>query len=794
MTTLKAVQDGARFVSTIYEQNVNEKKWWKYTATFDAAGPTIDVQDSSSTLELRSLTPVMENDAVLIKEGTSSAVIAGSLGSVVNQGKKFVNSLVYDINTNVGTEDSLSHGVTFSSDGTKMFMAGSNNGVVFQYTLASAWDVSTASYDTVSFNVSGQDAAPTEIAFNKEGTKMFVLGDNTHFVYQYSLSTAWDLTAAVYDNKSIDVEDGSIDPGFVVRSLAFKSDGTGMFVLISGPNRIYQYTLGTAWDLSSASYDAISLSVNAQDATPTGITFSPNGTQLFMIGEQYSYVFQYDLSTPWDISTTVYGNVSFNVSGQQTAPKNITFKPNGTRMFLCGTAPTEVHQYNVFQEGSVFTDLLVADISLVNLNNAPTAVMFDAMPVLSTTLEPFSSDISDQGIPLDLVSATAQTVRYKINREPLAQGDKLRLMLNGVGMDTEVLSTSVIQTGTTVEDMVYNSNAVADVSAEDNQPWGMTLSDSGDRMYTVGVSTGLLHQYSLSTPWDLSTVSYDNVTFDPSIELEAHGVVFSVDGTRMFMVGTSSTFIHQYSLTLAWDLSTASYDAVSLDISGQESNARDLAITSDGTRIFVIGDGSDSVTQYDLATAWDLASGSYNGVSLDIGGQESSPFSMDFTENGEFMFITGNTNTVYQYKLGTGFDLSTAVYANKNIDVNELFFPTGVVIGDGDSRMFVLSLFDLNVSQYGTGGNPIQSSVYEAAFEEQSTVPTEAETGRNLHVANVATRSWLNDQQIQTVFEQVEKKGRALLYVLDGDTGAGVSRVKYDLLYEEGDTGTGSVS
>ena len=47
-------------------------------------------------------------------------------------------------------------GVTFSSDGTKMYIMDNVNLVVYQYTLSTAWNVSTAVYASLSISISGQ--------------------------------------------------------------------------------------------------------------------------------------------------------------------------------------------------------------------------------------------------------------------------------------------------------------------------------------------------------------------------------------------------------------------------------------------------------------------------------------------------------------------------------------------------------------------------------------------------------------------------------------------------------------
>lgn len=51
-----------------------------------------------------------------------------------------------------------------------------------------AWDVSTASYASKSFSVASQDDAPTAVAFNNDGTKMYICGATNDTIYQYSLA------------------------------------------------------------------------------------------------------------------------------------------------------------------------------------------------------------------------------------------------------------------------------------------------------------------------------------------------------------------------------------------------------------------------------------------------------------------------------------------------------------------------------------------------------------------------------------------------------------------------------
>jgi hypothetical protein len=50
----------------------------------------------------------------------------------------------------VSSQDTSPYGLAFSSDGTKMYVTGNTNDTVYQYSLSTAWDVSTASFGLIS--------------------------------------------------------------------------------------------------------------------------------------------------------------------------------------------------------------------------------------------------------------------------------------------------------------------------------------------------------------------------------------------------------------------------------------------------------------------------------------------------------------------------------------------------------------------------------------------------------------------------------------------------------------------
>jgi len=272
----------------------------------------------------------------------------------------------------VSAQSSETRGVAFSSDGTKMYILKHTTSQIFQYTLSTPWNVSTATYASLSKSVSAQASSMHSLEFSPDGTKMFTVGGQTQTVYQYTLSTPWNVSTATYASLSIFI--GVQESG--IYGLAFSTDGTKMFIVGLTNKSVFQYTLSTPWNVSTATYASLSKSVGAQAYVPYKIAFSSDGTKMFILGQQEYTVYQYTLSTPWNVSTATYTSLSKLVSAQDTTPYGLTFSPDGTKMYIAGDSTDTVYQYtcNINQQVTY-----TANFSAVPLT--PTGVL---LPDLST--------------------------------------------------------------------------------------------------------------------------------------------------------------------------------------------------------------------------------------------------------------------------------------------------------------------------------------------------------------------------------------------------------------------------
>jgi hypothetical protein len=283
---------------------------------------------------------------------TSNAATADAVITMINDHCIF-QPTYSSISLDVSGQTTVPTNIVFKPDGTKMYITGVFGGTpddaVYQYTLGTPFALSTASYDNVELDVSAQGDSPTGLAFSSDGTKLFILDSDADAVFQYSLSTAWDLSTGSYDSVTLDVSTEETSPN----GIAFKDDGTKMYIVGSDTvgDPVYQYSLSTAWDLSTASYDNVSFNTTDEGATPVDVTFTDNGTKMYILGN--NNVKQYTLSTAWDLSTASYDGLQIAVNTEDSFPQGITFSGmyrdlgllTVCKMFMVGRTNDTIYEY-----------------------------------------------------------------------------------------------------------------------------------------------------------------------------------------------------------------------------------------------------------------------------------------------------------------------------------------------------------------------------------------------------------------------------------------------------------------
>ena len=308
---------------------------------------TSGINTISSTTDIQSWYYTNKSKSVTTDDGIPNAVYVGASGTAMfiigdanNRVIQYTLSTPYDVSTagaattffSTATQETVPTGIDFNSTGTKMFVSG-QTGVapliaggeyVHEYSLSTPWNVAPTSVGwTTSYNVTAQDTAPQGVAFGDSGSKMYVVGSTNDTVYQYSLSTPYSLASGVtYDNKSLAV--GSVTPfgETLPTDISFNSSGTSLWVIGQTNDRIYEFRLSTPWDISTAVfYDDVY--VGFTELTTTGLHVIPEQNVAYIVGSGSDIVYQYSTNTPaLEIASSGISSESSIVLNNETRVKD----------------------------------------------------------------------------------------------------------------------------------------------------------------------------------------------------------------------------------------------------------------------------------------------------------------------------------------------------------------------------------------------------------------------------------------------------------------------------------------
>lgn len=446
------------------------------------------------------------------------------------------------------------------------------------------------------------------------GTYLYVTGQantsGTTGTKQYTMSTSWAVNTA---NLTTEV---TISP-FGTRGIWFRSDGTLM--VLSSIAEITSYELTTPWDISTYTNPV----AHAGGQSPIGtFFFSPDGTKGYYVardgGTVTLGVLQYNYTTPWDISaydSYVYftTTVPLSVPSANTPSGQAFFNEDGTVLTCFG------NDVQVFSVSTPYD--LGSTVTLIKTIAAGPTIGVAA----STGLTWFQ---------------TFGTYRYT----PVYYGQS--------GTDTQSSSVRAVSLGTTFKPQTDDTS-------------GVFFKPDGTMMFLSDFVDDKVYSYALSTPWDTSSAVYQTGKDLLGGRNAILGISFKPDGTRFYCI--DANIFYEYEVQTPWNLDTAFVsNTVNISTFGlAANNLRGFYLHTDGSRILFFTTTGDTARQITLSTAWDLGStltlesGTFSTLS-----QDSTPNGIWANSDGTKIFVYGVTNhNVYQYNLGTAWNLSTAVFS-----------------------------------------------------------------------------------------------------------------------------------
>lgn len=150
---------------------------------------------------------------------------------------------------------------------------------------------------------------------------MFALdGLDLSDVYEYSINTGFDLSSSTAYVATRTLSNAQND-------LIFNNDGSKVYSVRGGGNPVKQVSLSTNYDLTSTQTADGSLTLSSFDGTFSNLAFNDDGTKFFMLGGSDDKVYEFSVSTAFNLVESDDPTVS-SASTTSTTTIDLTMSEN----------------------------------------------------------------------------------------------------------------------------------------------------------------------------------------------------------------------------------------------------------------------------------------------------------------------------------------------------------------------------------------------------------------------------------------------------------------------------------
>ena len=390
-------------------------------------------------------------------------------------------------------------GLTFNKDGSKIYIVssrrGKNNGgfhssttdSVVEYSLGTNFSLSGVETNDGSADVEmgirgkcGDNAAslvnPEDLHWNNDGTRLFIVDNTTGVshkkICQITLTTPYQIdvdnltededsgfnittNSTSEDGHNTDVSGGNAKNG--INGIDFNEDGTKLFVTAQMEEKVYSFTLHTAWDLSSAEYTGNSFDFSNEIESVRAVRFSRDGRQMFINDEEGDKIYQWSLSSGFDLTSTITLRGSYstlddwrNISDTDSVGTNkddalqaLEFNNDGSKFFITMSTRDNTNNYHYIMEyeldcpyGIVYCESPVSGSDKV-INGTIEAYTEMSKRVMKNSINPVMHRLEWLRRHRKEDDLTNQNLKFNFSNEMLASLAKVMPIANKVNSTNE---------------------------------------------------------------------------------------------------------------------------------------------------------------------------------------------------------------------------------------------------------------------------------------------------------------------------------------------------------------------
>ena len=531
-----------------------------------------------------------------------------------------------------------------------------------EYPLSTPFDLSTAGSSTTTLTT---ETVTTSARIYNGGTDLFFTQE-TGTITHWTMSTPWDLSTLVDTGDSF-VTGISMSSG---GSIAFRGDGRKLLLVASQGAVFQEYSLDTPWDITSL---RLVRSIDSPVNSTSEMVTNPQGDKMFtMASSSNQNLYEYDLSIhptilSYENSPTVIENIQDNAvrtaesghisTGQFIAVVEDTALPapllsmdfsyNGLKYFMAGNDPN-INVYNMSVPFDITSGVLEANNSFnagfsiqsmgISTNGLNVITIQGGGIVRFWTLgSPFDFDDSTQGVSISPIQPTDTLVSCSSSAD-----GRFFYIHDGDGNIFQYSRRNWEDQSLTYTGNVFNVGSTSTLQCS-------TISGDGKILY-VNRGAADLREYTLTTPWDVSTailIDTDNSFFDNSVIRE---IVVIGNASRIY---AGSTDINN------GDMGEYSLGLVTPDINGVEEILKIDGLTASRISTTLVEVFAESDIS-DLATANVITIAAGEILTLDIKTDSTIFTFVDFVFEGgtSELRITSDHENASIVSLSTGTFLS----------------------------------------------------------------------------------------------------------------------------------------
>ena len=309
----------------------------------------------------------------------------------------------------------------------------------------------------------------------------------------------------------------------------------------------------------------------------------------------------------------------------------------------------------------------------------------------------------------------------------------------------------------------------ADTPPPTNVNMGGWIAKDGLNYYAIqntGQSVYVIYGYSLSTAWDFSTATANgSYTPSPSSQRDPYAtwacraMDVKPDGTKFWLIstgGNNTEPLMEYTMSTPWDISTATFSAEVANIPQTQQlidghltmGAGSIQWNSTGTKLWV--NHRSGLWQYDCVTAWDV-NNLYKGGNAPLGSKTIDGMAMFCQPNPAQWRISPDGSCITMTGFTYGTPVQTTYYRGYTVKL-----PLSTPYDITTVNWAYIQQFDINskvswgyLPQYGANGIGFNNNGTRVfIFYDWAAGPTNGVRSYDLSVAYDLNSTWSNPQDL----------------------------------------------